>query len=73
MRNLVGLKDLPPTGADFFIINHNMKSAVTKYKDKNNSLLALLSWIGFNQEWVYYDKASRQSGKTGWTFRKKSS
>ena len=71
MRELVGIKNMPPSGADFFLIDRRAMKAATRYREQNVSVLALLSWIGFTQSFIEYDKQPRLHGETGWSLRKK--
>jgi len=71
MRDFVGLKQMPLDGADFFLLGRKAVDAVNQFKEKNVSLFALISWLGFQQETVTYDKQARQHGRSGWSFEKK--
>jgi len=71
MRHVVGLKELPPTGADFFLLDRQVLDAFLDFKESNVSVLALISWMGFRQETISYDKQARFYGRSGWTLKKK--
>jgi glycosyltransferase involved in cell wall biosynthesis len=71
MRNVVGLKEMPPTGADFFLLDRQVRDAFLEFKESNVSVLALISWMGFRQETITYDKQARLHGSSGWTLKKK--
>lgn len=71
MRNIVGLKDMPSEGADFFLLDHKVVQAINNFSERNVSLFALISWMGFRQEVIMYDKQARLHGKSGWGFKKK--
>lgn len=71
MRHFVGLRDMPPTGSDFFLIDHLVISAFQEFRETNVSTIGLLTWLGFRQETVTYDKEQRLHGKSGWTLEKK--
>ena len=71
MRHLVGLKKMPPTGADIFLLDRQVLDAFLEFKESNVSVLALLSWMGFRQETISYDKQARSHGRSGWTLKKK--
>ena len=70
MRRIVGLKDLPSMGADFFLADRRVIEVLAEFNESNVSILALLTWVGFRQGRIYYEKQSRASGKSGWTFEK---
>jgi len=71
MRNVVGMKEMPATGADFFLIDRAVIDAFRQFPERSVSVLALVMWLGFRQEFVEYDKQPRASGKSGWTLARK--
>jgi glycosyltransferase involved in cell wall biosynthesis len=71
MRHLVGMKEMPATGADFFLVDRTVVDAFRRFPERHVSVLALLTWIGFRQAFIEYDKQPRQSGRSGWTLAKK--
>jgi polyisoprenyl-phosphate glycosyltransferase len=71
MRDVVGLKEMPVDGADFFLVDRKVVDAINQFREKNVSLFALIAWMGFNQETVTYDKHARQHGHSGWSLEKK--
>jgi glycosyltransferase involved in cell wall biosynthesis len=62
---------LPATGADFFLLDRRVVDVLKALPERNTSLIALVSWLGFRQAEVRYDKKARSSGKSSWTLRKK--
>ena len=71
MRRLSGMKETPATGADFFLIDRRVIEAYREFGESNASVFALLTWMGFRQSQITYDKQARLHGKSGWTFAKK--
>jgi dolichol-phosphate mannosyltransferase len=71
MRDVVGFKQLPLDGADFFLLDRRVVAALSQFSEKNVSLFALISWLGFDQQVLTYDKHARQHGKSGWSMEKK--
>ena len=71
MRGLVGLKEMPSEGADFFLIDRRVVQAVNSFSERNVSLFALITWMGFRQEVITYDKKVREHGQSNWNFEKK--
>jgi glycosyltransferase involved in cell wall biosynthesis len=71
MRNIVGLKEMPARGADFFLIDRAVIEAFRRFPERNVSVLALITWLGFRQEYVEYDKQPRAAGRSGWTLARK--
>jgi len=71
MRNLVGMKDMPATGADFFLVDRVVIDAFLAAADRHVSIFALMMWLGFRREFIQYDKQPRTRGRSGWTLTKK--
>jgi dolichol-phosphate mannosyltransferase len=71
MRRLVGMTDMPATGADFFLIDRVVIDAFNASVDRHVSVFALLMWLGFRREFIEYDKQPRASGRSGWTLARK--
>jgi glycosyltransferase involved in cell wall biosynthesis len=71
MRKVVGISNLPSTGADFFLIDRTIVTALQEFNERNSSLFALITWMGFRQATIRYDKEARVHGRSGWTLRKK--
>lgn len=70
MRKVSKLQ-IPPSGADFFLLRRNVVEVVKRCRESNVNILFLISWLGFNQEQVVYTKKARLHGESGWTLRKK--
>ena len=71
MRRVVGMREMPATGADFFFIDRRVLDAFRDFGETNVNLMALITWMGFRQATVEYDKQARQHGSSGWTLEKK--
>ena len=71
MRRLVGMTEMPARGADFFLLDRAVIDAFRRFSERNVSVLALITWLGFRQEFVAYDKQPRLSGQSGWTLARK--
>jgi dolichol-phosphate mannosyltransferase len=71
MRRLVGMAEMPRQGADFFLIDATVIRAFREFRERNTSVLALITWMGFRQAFVDYDKQERRAGRSGWTLQKK--
>lgn len=71
MRTIVGLRTMPATGADFFLVDRLVVDALKQFGERNVSLLALVTWMGFRQVTISYDKQVRVHGRSGWTLEKK--
>jgi dolichol-phosphate mannosyltransferase len=71
MRRIVGLRELPAAGVDFFLIDRSAIDALLQFKEINVSIVALVTWMGFRQSSITYDKKARLYGRSGWTLDKK--
>ena len=71
MRRVAGLEDMPKSGADFFLVDRIVLDAFRQFPERNVSVLALITWVGFRQAHVEYDKQPRASGRSGWTLARK--
>jgi polyisoprenyl-phosphate glycosyltransferase len=71
MRHVVGMRDMPARGADFFLIDRIVIEGLRRFRERNVSVLALVTWLGFRQVQIEYDKQPRAAGKSGWTLQKK--
>jgi glycosyltransferase involved in cell wall biosynthesis len=65
--------DVPPPvqGADFLLVDALVLAELRRTPEKHTSLLSLIQWMGFDQTEITYTKASRHSGRSSWTLRKK--
>jgi polyisoprenyl-phosphate glycosyltransferase len=71
MRKFVGMADMPAYGADFFLVDRVVLDAFRQFPERNVSVLALITWIGFRQAYVEYDKQPRAAGQSGWSLGRK--
>jgi glycosyltransferase involved in cell wall biosynthesis len=71
VRNVVGMKQMPARGADFFLADRVVLDAFKQFPERNVSVLALITWLGFRQELIEYDKQPRAAGQSGWTLARK--
>ena len=71
VRKVVGLRDMPARGADFFLADRRVVDAFRTFPERTTSLFNHLTWMGFRQEYVEYDKQPRASGASGWTVARK--
>ncbi|MBF0094282.1 MAG: hypothetical protein HQL34_07030 [Alphaproteobacteria bacterium] len=70
-RNILGLSWMPATGADFMLIDRRVVTAFRRHQERNVHLFALITWMGFRQRDVLYDKQARLHGRSGWTLAKR--
>ena len=70
MRHVVGMREMPGTGADFFLADRRVIEVLSRFRESNVSILALITWMGFRQERVDYVKQARLHGVSGWNLTK---
>lgn len=71
VRKVVGLREMPARGADFFLADRRVVDAFRAFPERTTSVFNQLTWIGFRQEYVEYDKQPRAAGASGWTLARK--
>ncbi|OGX84846.1 glycosyltransferase family 2 protein [Hymenobacter coccineus] len=71
-RLLAGIThiSIPVDTGDFRIISHKVVSGLRLMPEQNKFLRGQISWIGYRQTYVEYDRAERGGGATGYTYRK---
>jgi dolichol-phosphate mannosyltransferase len=70
-RKWLGLEDTAPTGADMVLLDAVVVKALSQFAERSVSIFALLTWMGFRQTTITYEKQHRLHGHSGWTARKK--
>lgn len=55
--------------ADFFLLDRKVVEAINSCPERNTSLLGLISWLGFRQDFVEYERRQRSGGASKWNFR----
>lgn len=61
----------PREGADFLLVDRCVLNELRASPEKNTSILLLIQWMGFPQDFITYTKAARHSGRSNWTFSRK--
>lgn len=62
--------DIPVDTGDFRMMDRKVVNALNKMPEHHKFIRGMVSWIGFNQTFVEYDRDQRHAGKTGYTFKK---
>jgi len=55
--------------ADFFLLDKTVVDAINSCQEQQTNLFGLLSWLGFNQDFIEYDRRTRRHGKSKWGFK----
>jgi glycosyltransferase involved in cell wall biosynthesis len=61
---------IPVDTGDFRIISRKVVESLKRMPEQNKFLRGQISWIGYRQTFVEYDRAERVGGETGYTYRK---
>ena len=61
---------IPVDTGDFRMIDKKIVEVLREMPEKNKYLRGQISWVGFNQTFVEYDRQERHAGETGYTYRK---
>jgi glycosyltransferase involved in cell wall biosynthesis len=61
---------LPKDVGDFRLIDKNVIESLRTFKEKNRYYRGLISWVGFKQTGIYYDRDARFSGNSNFTLKK---
>lgn len=71
-RTLNALTDIhiPKDTGDFRLIDRKVVEALKKFKERNRFLRGMVSFVGFKQTAVLFDRNPRFAGKTGYPLKK---
>ncbi len=61
---------IPVDTGDFRMVSKRIIGVLKQMPETNKFLRGQISWIGFNQTYVEYDRDERFGGKTGYTYKK---
>lgn len=61
--------DIDLSNADYYMIDKKVIGAINSCPERNTSLFGLIIWLGFEQDFVNYDRRARLSGKSRWDYR----
>lgn len=62
--------NIPVDTGDFRLIDRKMVNVLKQMPEQQKFLRGQISWIGFRQTYVEYDRDPRYAGKTGYTYKK---
>lgn len=62
--------DIPRNTGDFRLIDRKVVEQLRKFKEHNRFLRGMVSYVGFNQTAVQFDRDERHAGVTGYPLRK---
>ncbi|RSK49598.1 glycosyltransferase family 2 protein [Hymenobacter rigui] len=61
---------IPVDTGDFRVISRKVVDALRRMPEQNKFIRGQISWIGYRQTYLEYDRAERAGGATGYTYRK---
>lgn len=61
---------IPVDTGDFRLIDKKIVQYLKAMPEQHKFLRGQISWIGFNQTYIEYDRDERHGGKTGYTYKK---
>ena len=61
---------IPVDTGDFRVISRKVVEALKHMPEQNKFIRGQISWIGYRQTYLDYDRAERAGGATGYTYRK---
>lgn len=62
--------NIPVDTGDFRIMDHKIVEVLRIMPEQQKFLRGQISWIGFNQTYIEYDRDQRHGGETGYTYKK---
>ena len=62
--------NIPVDTGDFRIIDRKIVEVLKNMPEQQKFLRGQISWIGFKQTYIEYDRDARYAGKTGYTYKK---
>lgn len=62
--------DIPPDTGDFRIISRRVADHLRSMSEKDRFMRGLVSWVGFRQEALLYERDERFAGKSKYPYRK---
>ena len=62
--------DIPLDTGDFRLMDHRVVAAIRQMPERNRFLRGMVSWVGFKQTGVYYERQPRFAGETKFSVRK---
>ena len=68
--NLFSYTKIPNEVSDFRLIDKKVLEVLKNFKEQDPFIRGVVSWSGFKQEKIIFDRNKRYLGKSGWTFRK---
>lgn len=68
--NKITSVEIPVDTGDFRVINRKVVNALKRMPEKQRYLRGQIAWLGFKQTYVTYERKGRNTGETGYTYKK---
>jgi len=68
---LLAFAEFPKDGFDFILVDRQVADALRAMPEKNSYLFGQVMWVGFRRTVLFYSRAAREEGRSGWTFSRK--
>lgn len=68
--NMITSINIPLDTGDFRLMSRRVADLLTNMPEKNRFIRGLVTWVGFNQTYIEYDRDKRYSGETGYSLIK---
>jgi len=62
--------NIPVDTGDFRIISHKIVKVLKQMPEQQKYLRGQISWAGYRQTYIEYERRQRHAGETGWPYRK---
>lgn len=69
LKNITSV-EIPVDTGDFRIMDRKVVDVLKSMPEHHRFIRGQISWIGFNQTFVEYDREERNAGETGYTYKK---
>ena len=61
---------LVPNSTDFRLLDRQVIDEFNKFAERHRMTRALISWLGFKRDYVYFEARPRQNGRASYSFKK---
>lgn len=68
--NRITESTVTPRATDFRLLSRAVIDELNRFTEHNRMTRALIDWLGFRREYVYFDADERANGKASYSFRK---
>lgn len=66
--NRIAERSIPENAGDFRLIDRRVVNAVLACPERNRFHKGLFNWVGFRSEFIEFDRPSRNTGRSAWSY-----